>query len=322
MRSSAIRLDVVVNTRSGEPVTNLPEQAFTVLVNNSPRPITSFRRVTPAQEQVEVILLMDAIDIRYSDAVSMRDQTENFLHANGGKLAFPTTIAVLKDEGIQLATGFSKDGSKLGDALERYTIGLRSITQDAQGGENDRLGIGINALHQITTYAASLPGRKLIIWISPGYPLVSGPNINLTAHQQDQIFREVIGLSLQLRQADITLYDVNPLGVSESMSAANYYQTFLKGVGKPRDAQFADIGVQVLSVQTGGLTIESNTDVSGMIQRCLEDAASWYEISFDPPTADKPDQYRKIDVRLNQPGLVARTRTGYYANPVAVDPAH
>ena len=54
-----------------------------------------------------------------------------------------------------------------------------------------------------------------------------------------------------------------------------------------------------------------------MIQKCLADANSWYEIAFDPPPPDKPNEYHHIEVRLDQPGLVARTRTGYYSNPVA-----
>jgi hypothetical protein len=52
-----------------------------------------------------------------------------------------------------------------------------------------------------------------------------------------------------------------------------------------------------------------------MIQKCLLDANSWYDISFDSTPSPKSDQYHHIEIRVDQPGLVARTRTGYYANP-------
>ena len=316
--SQRIQLDVVVDTKSDQPVTNLHQQDFTVLDNKSPRTISGFKIVTAKQEPVEVILLIDAVNTPYNLTAYMRDQTEKFLKANDGKLAHPTAIAIFKDEGIQLNGGFTTDGNALSNALQHYAIGLRSITRDSQWSENDRLTISVRALHQITTYASSLPGRKFIIWISPGYPLLSGPGYVLTTKEEQQIFGDIVSFSSQLRQAKITLYDANPIGVSETVFGANYYQTFLKGVAKSEDAQFAEVGIQVLSVQSGGLTIESNSDVEGMIQRCLADADSWYEIAFDPLPADKPNEYHHIEVKLDQPGLIARTRTGYYANPVAV----
>jgi len=317
--SQRIQLDVAVDTKSDQPVTNLQQQDFTILDNKSPRPITAFKTVTAKQEPVEVILLIDAVNTPFNLVAYMRDETEKFLKTNDGKLAHPTTIAVFRDQGIQLSDGFSTDGNTLSNALQGYNIGLRSITRDSQWSENDRLTISVRALHQITTYAASLPGRKFIIWISPGYPLLSGPGYVLTAKQEQQVFSDIVSFSSQLRQSKITLYDVNPIGVSQPVFGANYYQTFLKGVAKPEDAQFGEVGIQVLSVQTGGLTIESNSDVDGMIQRCLADADSWYEITFDPPVADKPNEYHHIEIKIDQPGLVARTRTGYYTNPAAAD---
>jgi hypothetical protein len=58
--------------------------------------------------------------------------------------------------------------------------------------------------------------------------------------------------------------------------------------------------------------------VTGMMAQCLQDVKSWYAISFDPLPADKQDEYHHIEVKVDQPGLIARTRDGYYANPVAL----
>jgi VWFA-related protein len=315
--SQKIRLDVVVETKSGQPVINLAQQNFTILDNKSPRPITSFKVVSARKEPVTVILLVDAVNTPLELVSDMRNQMEKFLKANKGTLAHPTTIAVLTDDGLQLNNNFSMDGNALSDALEHHLIGLRQITRDSQWSGIDRFTICLKALHQITAVASPLPGRKLILWISPGWPLLSGPDVYLDSKQQQQIFSEVVFFSSQLRQGDITLYNVNPVGVSESVFNANYYETFLKGVAKTDDAQFANLSIQVLSDQTGGLTFESNNDVARMIEHCLADADFWYEVSFDPLPADKPNEYHRIEVRVDQPGLIARTRTGYYANPAA-----
>jgi hypothetical protein len=76
----------------------------------------------------------------------------------------------------------------------------------------------------------------------------------------------------------------------------------------------------VFATQSGGLVFEGNSDVAGLIQKSLADAQSWYQIDFDPLPADKPNEYHHIEIKVDQPGLVARSRDGYYANPLAAVP--
>jgi VWFA-related protein len=321
--SRSIKLDVVVNAKSGGPVTNLGQRDFTILVNKSPRPITSFRALTPHDEPVKVIIFIDAVNTPHELVGAVRNAVESFFRQNGGALSRPTAIAVLTESGVQFQNIFSTDGMALSDDLEHREIGLRLITQASQFSDSDRLKICLSSLHQLAVFSTSLPGRKLILWISPGFPLVSGPAYaNLTPKSEQEIFGDITYFSSVLRQNNITLYDINPIGASQSMFDANYYRTFVKGVAQPDDSQLADLSIQVLSAQTGGLDLVSNNDIPGQIAKCLHDADSWYEIKFDPPSADRPNQYRHIEVKLAQPGLIARTRTGYYASLFAIESAH
>jgi VWFA-related protein len=316
--TGSIRIDVVAETKAGQPVTDLSQQDFTVLDNKAARSVTSFKKMTPADEPVKVILLIDAVNTPYSTVAFSRDGIEKFLKANEGQLANPTSVAVLTDKGVELDNGFSTNGISLADQLEHRQIALREITRSSQWGGVERMQLCINALHQLIAFSGSLPGRKILIWVSPGWPLISGPRVSLDPRQQKQIFNEIMNLSTQMREVHLTVYNPNPVGVTESIQAANYYQSFLKGVAKPNDAQFANVSIQVLAAQTGGLVMEGNSDVAGMIARCLLDAKSWYEIGFDPMPPDKPDEYHHIEVKVDRPGVVARTRDGYYANPVAI----
>ena len=317
--SRSIQLVVVVDSKSGHPVPILAQQDFTILDNKVPRPITSFKVVTAADEPVEVILLIDAVNTPYEMVSYMRQGVEKFLKKDEGQLAHPTAIAVLTDQGVQFDNGFSSNGIALSDVLEHHQIGLRTINQNAQWGWFDRQQICLNSFQQLLTSVSTLPGRKIVLWVSPGWPLISGPEIFLTGKQSQQIFSTVVDFSTQMREENVTLYNINPVGVQESLTRADYYETFLKGVAKPNDVRPGSLGVQVLATQSGGLTIESSSDVAGNIQKCLADAQSWYEITFDPLPADKPNEYHRIEIKLDQPGLVARTRTGYYSNPVAMN---
>jgi VWFA-related protein len=316
--SKSIKLDVVVYTKSGLPVTTLHQQDFTVLDNKSPRPITSFAVLTSADEPVEVILYLDAVNTPYELLAEIRVGTDKFLREKEGVLAHPTTVAVLTDDGLQIANRFSTNGMALSDDLKHRQIGLRKIGRGAQWSSIDLFEIGIKAIHQLVAFASKLPGRKIVLFISPGFPLLSGPNAQMTAKQQQEIFGDAVYLSTQLRQNNIAFYNIDPVGVSQSMYSANYYQTFLKGVTNPGNAQFASLSPQVLSVQSGGLTLISSNDLPGMIQRCVLDADSWYQISFDPLPSEKPNEYHHVEIRVDRPGVVVRTRDGYYANPTPV----
>ena len=94
-----------------------------------------------------------------------------------------------------------------------------------------------------------------------------------------------------------------------------YYQEFLKGVSKPSQVQAADLALQVLAVQSGGRALNSSNDMVSQIESCIADTNAWYTLSFDSPPADGPDEYHKLEVKVDKPGLTARTSTGYYAQP-------
>ena len=309
-------MNVIVTPKSGAPVAGLKKEDFTLLDNKSARLITSFREVSAKQEPVKVILLIDAVNTDFSKVSYVREETQKFLRANGGHLEHPTTIAVLTDKGAQIEKEFSTDGNTISASLDNYSAGLREITRAAGfWGADDRVQISLTALGQLSAYAASIPGRKVVLWISPGWPLLSGARIDLDSKQQDQIFNNVVSFSKQLREANLTLYNINPLGPDESLFRADYYQTYLKGVSKPGQTDLADLSLQVLALQSGGLAMQGSTDVAGDLQKCLADGESWYEITFDAAVADQRNQYHHVQVLVDKPGLMARTRDGYYSQP-------
>ena len=314
--SGTIHLDVVVSAKSGLPVTDLQRQDFTVLDNKAPQTITSFQAVSGRQAPIEVVLVIDAVNTNYATVAFERTQIGKFLEAEGGHLEYPMAFAIFTDKGIQPPEEFSSDGNALSAVLDREDIGLRSILRSTGFyGAVERLQLSLNALHQLIAIEKSRPGRKIILWVSPGWPLLSGPNTTLESKQQQALFADIVNLSTELRQTRITLYSINPLGNRESVSNASYYEEFLKGVSKPSQVVIGNLGLQVLAVQSGGLALNLSNDVAGSLQKCLTDAAPYYEISFNSASAEKPDEYHHLEIKLARPGLAARTRQAYYAQP-------
>jgi VWFA-related protein len=309
-----IPLDVVVTPKGGgQPVGGLTEQDFTVLDNKAPQKITSFRAFGGSDAPVEFIIVVDDVNTAYSAVAYERSEIDKFLEANGGHLEYPGQLAIFADTRSQIQSGFSKNGNELSLALQHYTVALRDVTRSAGFyGATDRLSLGIRILHQLAAYGTTLPGRKIVLFISPGWPILSGPGVQLGMKQQQNIFDTIVSLSTELREARMTIYSIDPLGTQDAGLRTFYYQSFLKGIRKPSNTEFGDLALEVIATQTGGQVLKSSNDIAGQIQKAMDDAHAYYELSFDP-TPGEPNEYHQIEVKVAKPGLVARTRTGYYS---------
>jgi VWFA-related protein len=308
-----IHLDVVVTPKSGLPVAGLQQQDFTVLDNNVPRTITSFEAIDGRQVPSEVVLLIDAVNLGFREVAVARDGINKFLKADGGRLSQTTTFAILTDKGIIFGEEFSKDGNALSTALEHYTIPLRSINNTTDHGAGERSQLNLLGLGQLVTREGSRPGRKIIVWAAPADLLIFGPKNMLDTRLEQKIFGNIVDTSTQLREAQITLYSIDPSGTAEV--GASSWKAYLKGVSKPSQVQMSDLALGVIATQSGGLALTSRNDIAAQLQECIADAGAYYKISFDPATTDQLNEYHQLEVHVAKPGLTARTRQGYYSQP-------
>lgn len=312
-----LHLNVVVMPNSGEPVANLPQSAFTVLDNGQPRTMESFRAVSGKEAATEVLIVVDSVNIRYTQLAYARQELAKFLQGNNGHLTFPTSLILLSDTSLE-ATGFTTDGIGLSKTLQDKTIGLRDLRRSSGFyGAQERLDISLKGMSQVLAKASEAKGHKIIVWISPGWPLLSGPAVQLSANQANSIFQEIIGFSNEIHRADVTLYSIDPLGTQENLARTFYYEEFLKGVQKPSQAQLGNLGLQVLAVGSGGLALSSSNDVRGLLNKAMRDTTAEYQITL-PPSNVAPDGdhgYHSLEVRVAQPGAKARTDQSFYTQP-------
>ncbi|MFZ1140104.1 MAG: VWA domain-containing protein [Candidatus Sulfotelmatobacter sp.] len=315
--SRRITLDVVVTDKSGKPVPGLQQQDFIILDDKQPQTILTFHATDETSKTdelpLQVILLVDAVNTSFHSVGYERLQLDKFLRQNDGELPIPTSLVLLTDTS-QGQTPSTLDGNVLASSLDSNQSGLRAIGR-SQGfyGAADRVDISLGTLEKLISHLATQPGRKLLIWLSPGWPLLSGPEVELSAKDREWLFRNVVNLSTELREARITLYSIDPLGMDDAMGRRFYYESFLKGVGSANQVQNGNLGLQVIAAQTGGQVLNSSNDIQRLVASCLADAKAFYTLSFDSPPADHPNEYHSLQVKIGKPGLTARTRTGYYA---------
>lgn len=314
-----INLDVVVTDNSGKPISGLGPEDFALLDNGQPQTIISFHEFDgisfKPDPPVVVILLIDTIKMPFDLAALEREEVERFLRRNGGHLGQPVSIFGLSDSGFWTQAQPSDDGNSLAAEIasdKLMFIRRRQLFQDPDG------LLGLKALGYIATADRRIPGKKLLLWIGPGWNIGSATDFE-TRDPKSHTFHTIYWFSTLLREARISLFSFT-VGQSAPGTRSDVYMRFLNGVESAQQASIKNLDRKVLAVQSGGRVLGPGNDlVVGQIDDCVQEGRAFYTLSFNPSHADRPAEYHSLQVQIGQPGLTARTNTGYYDQPFYSD---
>ena len=191
------------------------------------------------------------------------------------------------------------------------------------------LGLALKALEDLVDSLAGLPGRKMLLHVSDGLPMVPGQDLyhaiqnryaDLSALGQaiswdkSRQFSRLISRANSNRTSFYTI-DAGGLRVQSGMGAEN------AAVNSPRVVSGTLDGVRrrnlqaplvLMAKQTGGQTIINTNDVTDGLERVARDFGNYYSLGYRAPAADR-GQYHKIEVRLKDKakGWRVRHRDGY-----------
>jgi VWFA-related protein len=322
-----IHLDVLVTRADGKPVTGLTRADFSLLEQGRSQKILSFEAFdaqgSSSEPPVKIILLIDTITLPGVMPSEERVAVETYLRKNGGHLVHPTSVFLLSDTGLWTLAKASGDGNVLAREIEHNDIKLLRRNAGWQTNSSNVLPeredlpplSALKALGQIACAERTWPGRKLLLWVGPGWNIGSGANV-ATTPGTPPLFNTVWWFSDLLREAHLALYSFSVGEISPNL----LYEEYLPGVTSPHKTRPQNLNRRVLAVQSGG-RVMNGFDLEELIENCVREAGPFYRISFDPFPADHPHEYHDLKVVVDQPDLIARTSTGYYDQPYyQVDP--
>jgi VWFA-related protein len=357
-----IHLDVMVTDPTGKPVPGLKASDFAVLDKGQPEKIVSLHAYdglsAKADPPAKIILVLDMLEAPEL-ASQVRDSARAYLRENGGHLAQPTSVLLLTRTGLSRVGLSPTDGNALAESItkDRETPwnpakGNLSTQIDhtweasqapymapgypwyappgASGGPkrmDPSAEAALRALGMIATTQRRQPGRKLLLWLGPGWGMGSGNNPNEKdgsgylkekerTEQKQMLFDKIVWLSTLLRLARVSVYSFS-VGEKNLMgfpSLAPYV-----AVTSPAQATVFDLNRKVLAIESGGRVLKPSTDLVRQIDDCVREANAFYTLSFDPAPAVNPDEYHDLKVVVHQPGTTVRTNTGYYDEPYYSD---
>jgi VWFA-related protein len=322
-----IRLDVMVTDKSGKSIAGLEPGDFTLLDHGLPEKILSFRAfdgiTVKPDPPVEVILVIDTLNLPPDQISLAKSEAERFLRRNTGHLAQPVSIYLLSDTGLSSMPQPVTDGYALANAIAlgrdlpvvRQSPAFRVGQTYAENGQIVRLTAGgianrssVKSLASIAIEERRKPGRKLLFWLGPGWPVeVLGGDVAMDS---------ITELSTRLREARISLWSATEWPYPDTHFI---YQDFLAPLKFGERVQSGNLALAVLAIQSGGGLLETSSDLEGAIRKCIEKESIFYTLTFDPPLTNEENDYHDLKVEVSKPDLTALTNTGYYNQPVYHD---
>jgi VWFA-related protein len=346
-----VELDVSVIDSNRRPLHGLTVADFTVLEDGQPQAIVQFtpveiadpppsptkwlRDVAPdvkdnsiADRRVFVILLDDAM--QPADP-QMTRATKTIARSLVNRLGPSDLAAVVFTANNSHTQDFTSDRQRLNAAIDTYAPGFRGLSTPPRPPDAPARGqlsgvpllpdknvdtyyyqSSVSALEKVAELLTDVPHqRKILMYISVGVPI---PDAIIQPIGQDtvsgawqQLRQQVQELFRLAQLSNVNVYSFNPGGLD---GLANY---FLAHADQNTDARASTDYLRVVAEQTGGrATMDTNNTDQGVAEMVRE-SGSYYLLAYQSSNPKKDGKYRKVDVRVDRPGVTVRTRSGYDA---------
>jgi VWFA-related protein len=316
VREGLFSIDLVVADSAGNPVSDLAPWDFTLLDNGQPAKIRTLHNSLEASEPVpELIFVLDAINLSPQQLTQTESAIIHFLRRNNGHLEAACFLYRLTRDGLFSSSKHTRDGDMLAQEVEQHKS-PRTVWKSGRNNELGSLGswearsqpnpLSLRALGSIAIDQREIAGRKVVVWISPGWPVNRG----------DIGFDEATEFSTRLREARITLDNVN---VWPNPDQSFNYHDYLEAPRSQKDMQPAKLALQVIATHTGGLVLDSSGNLDRDIERCVEEERGFCTLTFNPPHTYRMDEFHDLRLQVARPALTVRAPTGYYNEPVYFD---
>lgn len=167
-----------------------------------------------------------------------------------------------------------------------------------------------------------LPGRKAVVFISEGFPMIErDPDGSYQpAHLVQDRLDNVVDIALRM---GVVLYTLDPRGLVTGGLTPEDATTFMSGadlsveaVERRRLLLETQESLRYLADQTGGRTIINNNDIVLGLKTIFDDLRGYYVIGYIPPedtfaAPGRTPRFHPVSVKVKRPGLRVRTRKGF-----------
>ncbi len=282
-------VDVTVTDAQGKPEMDLSPFDFHLMDNGKAQRVLAVQKagwmVPGAATAPEMVLVLDAVNLSFEKMQLERQDVQNFLRRDGGRLPVPTRVAMLTDTKFIESAEPTTDGNQLAKFIDRNPNPVHSLRfQAGYYGELDRATWSMDQLYKLAQGEQQRPGRKLVVWISHGWHPLARDYLAMSKEDLQRDYAMVVGLTNALLRARITLVSLDPI-LDLPGENLNYYKAFLPPVTSWQHVDTPNLLLQVLARHSGGMVLDQSTNIEGEIRQAMQVLRGWYTLAYTPTSA-------------------------------------
>jgi VWFA-related protein len=195
------------------------------------------------------------------------------------------------------------------------------IDNYARESVND-LQFTLDSLRQIITSLTGLPGKKGVIYVSNGLPMIPGMELFYEASKgmndstilsrmfefdRSRIYKQ---LAATANAQDVTLYTIDASGLSlQGMGSAEYATAADPMISSIGRTNYTD-SLRYLADETGGRAIYNTNDIGPRLELISQDMFTYYSIGY-PLQASGQDKVHRVKVKLRDDPAFANYEIRY-----------
>ncbi len=180
----------------------------------------------------------------------------------------------------------------------------------------------LGALNYIIKGMKDLPGRKSVMLISEGFQILQTDRDGFSevASQTNTILRNLIDIA---NRSSVVIYSMDArglqtLGVNAADNTNGLDSNQINQQLDDRKTKLIETqaSLKTIAEETGGFAVINNNDLSGGVQKMLNDQTGYYLIGYEPDeeTFDaKTRRFNRLNIKVkNRPDLQVRYRSGFF----------
>jgi VWFA-related protein len=161
----------------------------------------------------------------------------------------------------------------------------------------------LRSMSYVVRNLSGLDGRKTMVLLSEGFLV-------------DTVRSNMPQLAGEASRAGVTIYCLDARGAGVRGGSSPASDPTVHGGGLSGVGDTSDEGLDVLSAQTGGLTMRQRDDFRRALADIGHDTSTYYVLGYTPLNSTLDGKYRKITLKLKQDNVTIRARHGYVASPL------
>jgi len=179
----------------------------------------------------------------------------------------------------------------------------------------------LRSIRLLSDYMSGIRGRrKAMVLFSEGIDYDITDVINNPG--ASQVIQESMDTIAAATRANVNIYAVDPRGLSglAGMDASTMGPPIdadpslrLDATAMQDELRREVDSLRVLSDETGGVAAVNSNDFAAAFDRIQRENSSYYVLGYYPANERRDGRFRKIDVKVNRPGVEVRFRKGYVA---------